>query len=203
MCQDYLPRCVSQIFCHANQTNLSGCVTNTLATFSGLVLCSIYWRTTLYSTLLGQYCTVFTDIYYLYGIYWSVLHSTHLFWAGIVRYLLKCTTLYSSLLGWYCTVFTEVYYTLLISSGLVLYSIYWRTPLYSFLLGLYSQCYNKTKLCVAHFAKQHPHSPPLPTVSLYQVAAEEAGRLRNFSRLTDSWLLNWQWTTARAQKGGK
>ena len=129
--------------------------------------------TTLYSTLLGQYCTVFTDIYYTCTVFTEVYY-THLFWAGIVRYLLKCTTLYSSLLGWYCTVFTDMYYTILISSGLVLY------------LLTYSECYNKTKLCVAHFAKQHPHSPPLPMVSLYQVAAEEAGRLRNFSRLTDS-----------------
>ena len=176
MCQDYLPRCTSQIFlpCKPNKSfwvydkyashlfwagivqYLLTCSTlisyglvlygiywhilhsthllwagivwyllkcTTLLISSGLVLDSIYWCTTLYSSLLGWYCTVFS----------GVLHSTHLFWAGIVQYLLICTTLYSSLLGWYCTVFTEVYYTLVISSGLVLYSIYWSVLHYTHL----------------------------------------------------------------------
>ena len=57
---------------------------------------------------MGWYCMVFTEVYY----------TTHLFWAGIGQYLL-------------------VYYALLISSGLVLYGIFWCTTLYSSLLGRY------------------------------------------------------------------
>ena len=50
----------------------------------------------------------------------EVYYTTHLFWAGIVQYLL----VYYTLLISSGLVFSEVYYTLLISSGPVLYSIY-------------------------------------------------------------------------------
>ena len=147
MCQDYLPRCTSQIFLPC-KPNKSFWVYDKYASH-------LFW-----AGIVQYLLTCSTLISYglvLYGIYWHILHSTHLLWAGIVWYLLKCTTLlissglvlygifwcttlYSSLLGRYCTVFTDMYYTLLISSGLVLYSIYFSFP--RRVMHVHSECHH-------------------------------------------------------------